>query len=1133
MVPLQYVAIPDLHVHHGQGLPGIWLAVALALPSPTSQIRQWPLASVFQRLTRIFTHVNCLIERFCDQRSFPCFPDLAERFQAAICDLCELAVPSSAVTAVTPRPPVVSGESRLVLAQAASRHSQLHDQSVTKLAQMASAASPPLPAEFLAHNATMWTNFTAWTAQHLGYAVNVSRLAPSLEDLVLAGPRMMMKLGRLGSLGLFPDAMNGFGQRIVPEATDTNNIYATLSSMAGGNVITSASAAGAADASAAAATDQDTNAIVTRFSLESARGLGSVFSYATSKWALCCIAMAVILNRTHVFAATRRRLRLRWHIRLLLRFLPIALFALQARSLLQSIQCQTSPDFGELRWGNASKTSDLMFTQNNRFLHGVSSTLNFGASDKSSCQAVRMVPADEEEYTELKGSLSLLWPLFSTFCLSQFIETVSCAVQGRGVAAETGMTLFEHSLAFAEADAAVSNQLGWGLFSGSSLNRTVNLTPTSGSGPAIAVTRAMIMGRVNTPPEVLLIAFLSTMGHLTSHVLGIFNLQAKVRLISTGFWALCFMGGIIWSALTFSVEDSSMQGLLRYPTVCIIGVIPHAMVLAGILVCAIIYLLALLLTGLALPETAGELQQRNPQGPGFIERIKRAHANMQANVSLSDIRLRMDMDFYTALLRAGFGAITMASEAVYLNEDRRVNLVQHTWLEADRLREMDELRMQWTGAGLPGSRFDPAGTIGLVPVRTSGPIASSGYARERVAQKVTKNRVGEQRRIRDGVGAAERSGRWLMALEFIMHINRLVVTAWAVMACRFLNLLGLPDPAWLRWLSQRHKAPPADKKPSNAPKRDRASMSEWLMLDDDVGIRIYKHDHVDVEADLRRRLHGVPVSRQAAVDREVDGHLYSWFKKGGWWGNVDMTPDYAPSVHENDDFDATSVITATDAETSSEADWISDDDDSVVAWSQGQRTPTQQSPNPSRESSPILDHPSTMAEMANLLHPTSPEAREEARTLAAHLNSNSIVTRSRYQRLQQQRRSEVLSSNRTGAFSSFAGSSASGTGIPTQDEEEQVLEQVILSRRASTAPVGVAPSAGPASSSSWATGAAGLGPDGPQCVVCQSAPRTIIVWPCRCLSLCDDCRVSLAMNNFDKCVCCRREVISFSRIFVP
>jgi len=96
-----------------------------------------------------------------------------------------------------------------------------------------------------------------------------------------------------------------------------------------------------------------------------------------------------------------------------------------------------------------------------------------------------------------------------------------------------------------------------------------------------------------------------------------------------------------------------------------------------------------------------------------------------------------------------------------------------------------------------------------------------------------------------------------------------------------------------------------------------------------------------------------------------------------------------------------------------------------------------------------------------------------------------------------------------------------------------MLEQIILSRR-SAAPEKDDQSAGWAKNSgSWATGAAGLGPDGPQCVVCQSTPRTIIVWPCRCLSLCDDCRVSLAMNNFEKCVCCRREVVSFSRIYVP
>jgi hypothetical protein len=60
-----------------------------------------------------------------------------------------------------------------------------------------------------------------------------------------------------------------------------------------------------------------------------------------------------------------------------------------------------------------------------------------------------MIPPDDTVAgmpVDLTGSLSRLWPLFETLCFSQFVETISCAVQGRQVAAETGMTLFEHSL---------------------------------------------------------------------------------------------------------------------------------------------------------------------------------------------------------------------------------------------------------------------------------------------------------------------------------------------------------------------------------------------------------------------------------------------------------------------------------------------------------------------------------------------------------------------------------------------------------------------------------------------------------------------------------------------------------------
>jgi hypothetical protein len=977
------------------------------------------------------------------------------------------------------------------------------------MAAEAALVRPPVP---IFDNTSMWHNFTTWTVQHLPF-LNVTRLTPSFDDLVWAGPRMVMKLGKLGGAFI---SLEDFGQRVIPDATDSRLVYATTTTSTGSSV------AAAAAAESIASADETAASAASRFSLEGAKGIGSLFSYATSKWALCCIAMAVVLNRTHIFAATRRRLRLRWPVRLVLRALPIVLFLVQVRRLLQSIQCQTSPDFAEMRWGNASRSSDLMFSQPSPLLHGISSRLLLGASDLHSCRAVKMVPADKMNLAnDLRGSLSLLWPLFGTFCLSQFLETVSCAVQGRPVSPETGMTLFEHSLAFAEADSAISNQLGWGLFGGTVAMNSSSSTATLGS--AIAVTRSMIMKRVNTPPEVLLVAFLSAMSHITSHVLAIFNLQSKFRLISTGFWALCFMGAIIWSMVTYSAEDLARQNFLRFPTVCIIGFIPHVMVMAGIWVCCTIYSLALLLSALA--------QSENGENLTFKQRLARAHGNMQANVSLGDIRISMEMDFYTALLRAGFGAITMASEAVYLNEDRRVNLKRHTWLEEERYRELEQFRMQWLGSGIPGSPWESIGTIGLVPVKEGQPVSASGYGRERAAQKVSKNKTGERiRPIRAGVGAAERSNRWVLALEYIMHISRLILMALATLLCRFLAAIGFPNPPrWLRWLAQRTKDDEnKDKSKGAAAHGVKEASSDWLANKNGRPIPIPRSEHVDVEAEVRRRLQTQSDWLQSGDgERDLDQRLYSFWAKGGYWGNVDASGTYEPSVIDDD---LTSVISASEAATS-DAGWESDPDITFSDVDDGRRTPTQANPfaDYSREQTPAVDNPMAPAELARLLNPRSPEERDQAQALSAHLSNEGVMTRSSYRRFQQRQRAQVLLTSTRGL-----GDFRPATKL-TPDEESQLLEQILLSRRhgggAGDEATQSADEGG--AESSWATGASGLGPDGPQCVVCQSTPRTIIVWPCRCLSLCDDCRVSLAMNNFDKCVCCRREVISFSRIYVP
>ncbi|KAK4165159.1 hypothetical protein QBC43DRAFT_316125 [Cladorrhinum sp. PSN259] len=1001
-------------------------------------------------------------------------------------------------------------------------------------------AATATPTPQLIDNATAWRNFTLWTAQHLGMAVNMSKLAPSLEDLVLAGPRMVMKLGRLGgSFISFPDAIDSFGQRYAPDAAEIN-VFS--SSKAASSVATSVqstvsssteSILAAASSAAAAATVKDPK-VTSRLTAESARGLGSVFGYATSKWALCCIAMALILNRTAIFAATRRRLRLRWPFRLFLRLPPIIALLWQCRRLLQSIQCQTSPNFAELRWGNTTKSSDLMFSQANTFFHGVSSTLLFGAADQESCYSVRMVPwNDGQEQHELVGSLSRLWPLFLTFCVSQFVEVLSCTVQGRPMAAEIGTTLFEHSLAFAEADAAISSQLGWSLFTNGGASATTE------SGTTIAVTRAMIMNRVNTPPEVLVVAFLSAMGHVTSHVLGCFDVQRKYRLFSTGFWGLCFMASIAWSIATFSIYDASSQGLLRYPTISIIGFIPHILILTGISSCAVIYFIALTISALATPEGGSDAEQLS-----FKQRFIVAHNNMQANLSLSDIRIRREMDFYTALLRAGFYAITMASEAVYLNEDHRVSLKPYTWLEEERMKEIESLKMQWLGRSIPGSRYDVSDTIGLIPVKEGELSASSGYAREKAAQEISK-KDSSNRKAPTGVGAAERSSRWFLAVEFMMNITRLVVITWALCTVKIISFVGWRNPPrWLKGLSERPNSTSSASKDTRPNQFQRGGTNADVLAPGGGRpfFHVPRHDRVDVEGMLRRRIdNGAEYNEEDGnnrpVDEAVDSMLYSYFLRNGWWGGNDSSGDYVPpEYHESEpDFDTTSIISTTETAPSVDG-WETDPDSDNESLGSGQRTPTQSHPatfaaavRASRESTPAVDTPIAPADLARLLHPQTPEDREEALALAAHLASDKIMTRSSFkQQLARQRAQLLLTSHNPSHGIGTVGPRALEKMTP--EEEVRRLEQILLSKRLSSSQQ---QSSQKGAAEDWATGAAGLGENGPQCVVCQCAPRTIIVWPCRCLSLCDECRVSLAMNNFDKCVCCRREVLSFSRIYVP
>lgn len=263
--------------------------------------------------------------------------------------------------------------------------------------------------------------------------------------------------------------------------------------------------------------------------------------------------------------------------------------------------------------------------------------------------------------------------------------------------------------------------------------------------------------------------------------------------------------------------------------------------------------------------------------------------------------------------------------------------------------------------------------------------------------------------------------------------------------------------------------------------------------------------NTDVEAEMRRR--------NLAGD-DIDDKLYGWWKHGGWWGDVDNSGDYQVTQQEDD---TTSVVsTSTNATSFSDTDWQDFDQP-------GSRTPTQGNPYPVRGREQTPDPVFDPDQLATLLDPQNSEQHQEARMLARRLRRPAIMTRSQFRREMQQERAAVLASSRYGPSVSL-----DSLGHPrTEEEEERLLEQFILSRRQESV------TNIQSNEKNWQSGAEGMGSTGPQCVVCQDSPRTILLWPCGCLCLCDDCRVSMAARNFSSCVCCRTATVAYSRLYVP
>jgi hypothetical protein len=731
------------------------------------------------------------------------------------------------------------------------------------------------------------------------------------------------------------------------------------------------------------------------------------------------------------------------------------------------------------------------------------------------------------------GSLALLWPLFLSFCISSFVETMASALQNRQPITEN--SLFEQSLAFAEAEALVVRPFEIAIIAGKAeADAGLPLKPHH-------VKRVM-----NVTQEVLLISLISALSNLSSNILAVFGKRKKWRLVNTAVWGFAYMGAFVWGIYKVITEEDYEAWNFRFPTVFVIGFIPHLLIISGMIGCAAIYAFALVLMMMSPPP--------GQQPPTTIkERFQIAYENLQANVYLAtgeNIRFSWEDDFYSSLLKAGFTILSCASEAVYLNESTNIRVGLLTWLEQSRIEELAKRRgvlFQKTQKSIPNEIKRRAitgyATTDETDQRLSG--RNSGYAVERKPRSRDRDADPLLFNTSNGnIGIVERHGRLSLALRFMRGLFWLSLAMTLHSFLTMCRLVGITyRPAWVRQLV----GPRTHDKPRNENSAHSNTLEFWV-LSEDGKFRAASDPNVDVEAEMRKQQSvGSRRSQMADPENEMDDRLYEWWKLGGWWGEADSSGDYAPNLGAQDD-DTTSIISSIatdDLPDYHKHEWTTDSD------SEGQRTPTRIEPYPfATSSSSAHNDLIDPTGLANLLDPQTIEDQHEARMLARRLRHPGILTRAAYASRSARDRAAVLTSSR--AFNP-------DRRVLDAVDEERRLERFILEQRArhassaSDAPTPTSHLERPAataaatsleveeidgypslsSSEDWATGAPGMGSAGPLCVVCQDSPRTVLLWPCGCLALCDECRVIMATRNFTNCVCCRTATEAFSRLYVP
>lgn len=845
-------------------------------------------------------------------------------------------------------------------------------------------------------------------------------------------------------------------------------------------------------------------------------------TYFISPFWMLCIFMALVINRTSAFASTRRSTPLPLHQRLMIRSLPIFLLSKRALTFVVVFSCRHERVY--------------------KFL-----PVFLRAESLSDCT-----------------NGSMLWDLFWTICLGQFIETFSTVIQGHSTYSEAGMSLFEYSMAFREIQTESNN----GIYT----------------------------------EQVIVFCFICSLMLLMTHISGAFNLQ-DYRLIPSAFFSLILLG-----YFSFSIYQGNM---LNFPFFFIVSYIPQLLTCISVLICVSIYGLACLFVGgpdnLAISFKNVNISMRD-DFYSCIVKLSIVALTAASKATYLNESAVLNTPLFTWIEKKDIYDGDKASidkgrydETGSLRNSRRFHL-DRNMMKRKRINDyfLDDpfLAPSIIQPDQNGNFFESSDAISKLQSEENSQFHSqkSAYNKE---VPVAKNILNPPNRF--GRPNSDTIIRRRRSIRFLLRIGITFSTCSSVLMLIFFNIYyflvyrtGIARAVKffmkkLRDKRQRKKGEKANKRASNMALKDGQGKQtedtsndydyDPLNMDQSADESDDEFDYSEYNKMIEKKVNNVFYKDLEETHEKGNGENFE--KRSVYtnllWGrlipDIDGSKDYNPD--ENEKYD--DGYSTDEMELEYNSDYTTDDESSlqpskqqyagtsgvedygnVVSLHRGSIHQHREPKDHEKSKSTLQDLYDLLIpspkEFLALLDPQDSVQIEQRRLMLSHLHDicddnkgsdvndkkggteyeavGSGIDRSMAFGEDKETTNQSMIHRRKRKFETSRVVPAM-TRLQYQKiewDETRALSQVIAERRKRTGKHMVSEYHND-NGRSDEIGGEGIGET--LCVVCQCQTRQIVLWPCKCFALCDDCRFTLAVKNFQGCVCCRRHVSAFSKIYVP